>query len=134
MRIEFEIPDEKVSDLNQNGRAELTKHCKQWTEDIIDEATRIEASRNDGTNTEVTAAIISEAATYSKRFPFKSKSKSKWWIKLIQIIAFISSLLAGSLLDVDKFKNVSYVVWFIITLFIAVSTTVYLTFNSEKNG
>lgn len=132
MRIEFEIPDEKVTDLNQNGRSELTRHCKQWTEDIIDEATRIEASRNDGTNTEITAAIISEAATYSKRYPFKSKSN--WLTKIIQLVAFISSLIAGSLLDVEKFKEVSHVVWFIITLFIAVASTVYLTFNSDKNG
>lgn len=132
MRIEFDIPDEKVSDLNPNGRTELTRHCKQWTEDIIDEATRIEASRNDGTNTEITAAIISEAATYSKRFPIKAKKK--WWVKVIQILAFISSLIAGSLLDVEKFKETSHVIWFIVTLFVAVATTVYLTFNSEQNG
>lgn len=132
MRIEFDIPDEKVTDLNPNGRSELTRHCKQWTEDIIDEATRIEASRNDGTNTEITAAIISEAATYSKRFPIKIKKK--WWVKVIQIVAFISSLIAGSLLDVEKFKEISHVIWFIVTLFVAVATTVYLTFNSEQNG
>ena len=132
MRIEFDIPDEKVTDLNPNGRSELTRHCKQWTEDIIDEATRIEASRNDGTNTEITAAIISEAATYSKRFPIKSKKK--WWVKVIQIVAFISSLIAGSLLDVEKFKETSHVIWFIVTLFVSVATTVYLTFNSEQNG
>ncbi|WP_337085501.1 hypothetical protein [Elizabethkingia anophelis] len=132
MKIEFEIPDEKVSDLNPNGKSELTRHCKQWTEDIIDEATRIEASRNDGANTEITAAIISEAATYSKRFPIKSKKK--WWMKLIQIAAFISSLIAGSLLDVEKFKETSHVIWFIVTLFVAVATNVYLTFNSEQNA
>lgn len=132
MRIEFEIPDEKVSDLNPNGRTELTRHCKQWTEDIIDEATRIEASRNDGTSTEITAAIINEAATYSKRFPLKRKKN--WWIKLIQVTAFITSLIAGSLLDVEKFKETSHVIWFIVTLFIAVATTVYLTFNAEQNG
>ena len=132
MRIEFDIPEEKVHDLNPNGRTELTRHCKQWTEDIIDEATRIEASRNDGTNIEITAAIISEAATYSKRFPFARKKK--WWLKLIQLLAFISSLVAGSLLDIEKFKETNHVIWFIITLFIAVATTVYLTFNSEQNG
>lgn len=131
MRIEFDIPDEKVSDLNPNGQAELTQHCKQWTEDIIDEATRIEASRNDGTNTEITAAIISEAYSYSKRFPIKTKKN--WWVKVIQILAFISSLIAGSLLDVEKFKETSHVIWFIVTLFVAVATTVYLTFNSEQN-
>jgi len=132
MRIEFDIPDEKVSDLNSNGMFELTRHCKQWTEDIIDEATRIEASRNDGANTEITAAIISEAATYSKRFPIKTKKK--WWLKIIQIAAFISSLIAGSLLDVEKFKETNHVIWFIVTLFVAVATTVYLTFNSDQNG
>jgi hypothetical protein len=132
MKVEFEIPDEKVSALNPNGKTELSRHCKQWTEEIIDEATRIEASRNDGTNTEITAAIISEAASYSKRFPLKHKKK--WWIKVIQIIAFIASLVAGSLLDVEKFKETSHVIWFIVTLFVAVATTVYLTFNSEQNG
>lgn len=132
MRIEFDIPDEKVQDLNPNGRTELSRHCKQWTEDIIDEATRIEASRNDGTNNEITAAIISEATTYSKRFPHKSKKK--WWVKAIQLVAFMSTLITGSLLDTEKFKETSHVVWFIITLFIAVATTVYLTFNSEQNG
>ena len=131
MKIEFDIPDEKVSDLNPNGSTELTRHCKQWTEDIIDEATRIEASKNDGTNTEITAAIISEAVTYSKRFPIKTKKK--WWVKLIQIIAFISSLVAGSLLDVEKFKETSHVIWFIVTISVAVATTVYLTFNPEQN-
>lgn len=132
MKIEFDIPDEKVKDLNINGRSELTRHCKEWTEDIIDEATRIEASRNDGTSTEITAAIISEATTYSKRFSLKKKKK--WWIKVIQVTAFVSSLLAGSLLDIEKFKETSHVIWFIATLFIAVATTVYLTFNSEQNG
>lgn len=58
----------------------------------------------------------------------------KWWVKAIQVIAFVSSLIAGSLLDIEKFKETSNVIWFIVTLFIAVATTVYLTFNSEQNG
>lgn len=131
MKVEFDIPEEKVHDLNVNGRSELMRHCKQWTEEIIDEATRIEASRNDGTNSEITAAIINEATTYSKRFPVRQKKK--WSVKIIQVVAFISSLIAGSLLDVDKFKEPGHVVWFIVTLFIALSTTIYLTFNSGQN-
>lgn len=132
MKVEFDIPDEKIQYLNLNGRTELTRHCKHWSEEIIDEATRIEASRNQGTNIEITAAIISEATMYSKRFPLKTKKGIS--VKIIQLIAFIFSMIAGSLLDTDKFKNTTHVIWFIITLFIAVSTTVYLTFNSEQNG
>lgn len=132
MKIEFDIPDEKVQDLNANGKAELTRHCKKWTEDIIDESTRIEADRNQNTNTEITAAIISEAASSSKRYPIRKKSSVL--NKIIQCVAFVSTLIAGSLLDTEKFKETSHVVWFIITLFVAVGTTVYLTFNSENNG
>lgn len=132
MRIEFDIPDEKVQDLNANGRTELTRHCKKWTEDIIDEASRIEASRNQSTDTEITASIISEAATYSKRYPPKQKRGILY--KIIQCVAFVSTLIAGSMLDTDKFKETNHVIWFIVTLFIAVGTTVYLTFNSEQNG
>lgn len=133
MNIQFDIPDEKVQNLSQNGRTELIRHSKDLTEDIIDEAARIEASRrNPNTNTEITAAIVNEAAVYSKRFP--PKPKKGFITKIIQLFAFVSSLITGSLLDTDKFTQISHVVWFIISLFIAIGTTVYLTFNSDNNG
>lgn len=133
MRIEFDIPDEKVQNLSQNGKAELTRHSKLLTEEIVDEASRIEASRrNPNTNTEVTAAIVNEAAIYSRRFP--PKPKRSVVTKIIQLAAFISSLVAGSMLDTDKFKETDHVIWFIVALFIAIGTTVYLTFNNENNG
>lgn len=133
MRIEFDIPDEKVQNLSQNGKTELTRHSKLLTEEIVDEASRIEASRrNPNTNTEVTAAIVNEAAVYSRRFP--PKPKKSVLTKIIQLSAFISSLVAGSMLDTDKFKETNHVVWFIVALFVAIGSTVYLTFNNENNG
>ena len=133
MRIEFEIPDEKAQGLHDPGKNELTKHCKKWTEDILDEASRIEADRNETDNIEITAALINEAAFFSKRFP--AKKKKKWWVKLIQVVSSISSLVTGSMLNFDKAKvDTSHFVWLLIFFFIAAGTMIYLTFNSEQNG
>ena len=132
MKIEFDIADEKVQHINPKGRSELTRHCKVRIEDILDEATRIEASRNDGASPEITAAIIIEAANYSKRFPIRKKKK--WYVQVIQIVAFIASVVTGGLFDIDKFNETSRVIWLLVIFCIAIGSTVYLTFISEQNG
>lgn len=133
MKIEFDIPVEKTQGLRDPGKNELTKHCKKWIEDILDEASRIEADRNQTSDIEITAALINEAAFVSKRFPIKKKKK--WWVKIIQVISSISFLVAGSMLNFDKAKvDTSHFVWLLIFCFVAAGTMVYLTFNSEQNG
>lgn len=132
MKIEFDIPDEKVQGLHAPGKTELLKRCKKWTGDILDEASRIEASRNDTDVPDITAAIINEATVHERRFPLKRKGK--WWVKLIQIGSFISTLITGSLFDTEKFKETGHVIWFLVFFFLAIASTVYLTFNSEQNG
>jgi len=133
MNIEFEIQEEKVQNLSVIARSELENLSQKYAEDILDEASRIEASRrNPGADSEITASIIKEADIFKKRFPI-NRSKP-WWAKIIQVIGFIATLITGSLLDTEKFKETNHVIWFIIMLFVAVSATVYLTFNNENNG
>jgi len=133
MDIKFEIQEEKVQNLSSNARSELESLSKKYAEDILDEASRIEASRrNQGAKSEITATIIKEADIFQKRFSIR-KNKP-WWIKIIQIVGFVATLITGSLLDTDKFKETNHVIWFIVMLFISVATTVYLTFNNENNG
>ena len=132
MRIEFDIPDEKVQNFSQDAKTELRGQSTRIAIAIIDEAGRIEASRRlPETNSEVTQSNVREAATQPKMIVAKKKS---WKSKIIQIVAFASSLVAGSLLDTEKFKDTNHVVWFIIMSFIAVGTFVYLTFNQDNNG
>lgn len=132
MKFEFDVPEEKVNGLHNPGKNELLKRCKKWTEDILDEAARIESSRNETTVQDITAAIINEAISYERRFPYKRKGNL--WIKFIQVISFISTLFTGSLLDIEKFKETNHFIWFAIFFFISIASTVYLIFNSEKNG
>lgn len=132
MKIEFDITDEKVQNFSRDAKSELTKHSTRIAEEIVDEAGRIEASRRlPETNSEVTQSNVKEAATQPRMIVARKKS---WKSKIIQIIAFGSSLVAGSLLDTEKFKETNHVIWFIIMSFLAVGTFVYLTFNQDNNG
>lgn len=132
MRIEFDITDEKIQNFSQEAKAELIRQSTRVAEEIVDESGRIEASRRlPETNSEVTQSNVKEAATQPRMIVARKKS---WKSKIIQIIAFGSSLVAGSLLDTEKFKETNHVIWFIIMSFVAVGTFVYLTFNQDNNG
>ena len=122
----------KLSTLVQELKMNLYINPNALWGDIVDEASRIEASRRIyDTNSEVTQSNVKEAANQPRMMVIKKKT---WWTKAIQIVSFISSLIMGGLLDTDKFKDISHVIWFIIMTFIAIGTTIYLTFNQDNNG
>ncbi|MDV7187966.1 hypothetical protein R3X25_11795 [Lutibacter sp. TH_r2] len=132
MNIEFEIPDEKVQNFSTDAKTELKNQSCRIAEEIVDEASRIEASRRvPESNSEVTQSNVKEAASQPRMVVAKKKS---WLSKIIQIVAFVSTLVAGSLLDTTKFTETNHVIWFIVMSFIAIGTTVYLTFNQDNNG
>ena len=132
MRIEFDIPDEKVQNFSLDAKAELTRQANRIANEIVDEASRVEASRRlPETNSEVTQSNVKEVATQPRMILTKKKTIKS---KIIQVVAFGSTLVAGSLLDTSKFTETNHVVWFIVMSFLAIGTTVYLTFNQENNG
>jgi hypothetical protein len=132
MKVEFEIPNEKVQNFSSDAKAELTRQSNRIAVEIVDEASRIEAGRRvPETNSEVTQSNVKEAATQPRMVLTRKKS---WLSKIIQIVAFFSTLIAGSLLDTTKFTETNHVIWFIVMSFLAIGTTVYLTFNQENNG
>jgi DhnA family fructose-bisphosphate aldolase class Ia len=132
MRIEFDIPDEKVQNFSLDAKAELTRQANRIANEIVDEASRVEASRRlPETNSEVTQSNVKEVATQPRMVLAKKNTVKS---KIIQVVAFGSTLVAGSLLDTSKFTETNHVIWFIVMSFLAIGTTVYLTFNQENNG
>jgi DhnA family fructose-bisphosphate aldolase class Ia len=132
MRIEFDIPDEKVQNFSLDAKAELTRQANRIANEIVDEASRVEASRRlPETNSEVTQSNVKEVATQPRMVLTKKNTVKS---KIIQLVAFGSTLVAGSLLDTSKFTETNHVIWFIVMSFLAIGTTVYLTFNQENNG
>ncbi|MDM8253925.1 hypothetical protein [Phocaeicola barnesiae] len=129
MNINFDIPDNKINNFSASAKRELTKQSCRITKEIIDEASRIEASRRlSDASSEVTQSNVKEAATHP-RMVFSRKKV--WPIKIVQVVAFVSSLIAGGLFDTKEFSNTTIVIWFVIVLFIAIATNVYLIFNQE---
>jgi len=132
MKIEFEIPVEKVQNFSQDAKNELIKQSTRIAEEIADEAERIEASRrHPETKSEVTQSNVKEAASLPRMIVTRKKS---WKSKIIQILSFCSTSVAGGLIDPEKFKDINHVIWFIVTSALAIGTFVYLTFNHENNG
>jgi 2-keto-4-pentenoate hydratase len=132
MKLEIDIPDEKVQNFSQDAKTELKEQSNRIAIEISDEASRIEEGRRlPETNSEITQSNVREAATQPRMIVARKKSLVS---KIIQVLAFISTLIAGNLLDTSKFTETNHVIWFIIVLFVAIGTTVYLTFNQDKNG
>lgn len=132
MKIGTDISDDKLQNLSPTANTELEKVSKHYLEEVLDEASRIEESRRTSNSSpEITAAIINEAVAYAKNYGIrKRKPKRLIWA---QVIAFISTSIAWGIFDVEKFKDLLYVIGFILIFGISVGSTVYLIFNDSNN-
>lgn len=127
MRVEFDISEDKVQYFSDDAKTELTKQSEKIINEIVNEASRVEASRRlPDSSSEITQSNVKEAATL-RNFLFEKKPSG--WNKVIQAIAFISTLVTGFLLDLSAFTDYSHVVWFIVMLFIAIAANIYLIFK-----
>lgn len=132
MKLEIEISDGKLQNLSPTAKTEISKVSKAYIEEVLDEASRIEESRRTSTSdAEVTAAIINDAVVFAKSYGIRKRKPKKQIF--MQVLAFVSSTLAGGLFDTDKFKDTGYVVLFLIIFLVAVVTAVYLILNDNNN-
>lgn len=75
MRIAIEISDDKIINFSSSAKSELKTHIHRLAEEIVDEASRIEASRRiSDTSSEVTQSNVKEAAT-QPRMTFTKKKR-----------------------------------------------------------
>ncbi len=127
MKLEIDIPDEKVQHFSQDAITELKGQSIRIALEITDEASRIEEGRRlPSAHSEITQSIVKEAAAQPR---MTISRKKDYRIKIIQAVAFISTLISGLLLDTSKFTETNHVIWFIVVLFVAISTTIYSIFN-----
>lgn len=132
MKLEIDIPDEKVQNFSKEAKAELIEQSNRIAKEIANEACLIEEGRRQpSTHSEITQSDVRVAA----KQPRMIVSRRRVIIhKIVQAVSFISTLIAGNLLDTSKFTETNHVIWFIVILFVAIGTTIYLTFNQENNG
>lgn len=132
MKLEIDIDDAKLLNLSTNANDQLVSISKKYVEDILDEASRIEATRNStGSNPEITATIIKDAVDFSNKF--KKGKKKKFIHGLLQLVSFILSTFTGALFQVDKFNIPSNFYWFMIVFLGAVLLNVAVYFSEYLN-
>lgn len=132
MKIEIEISDDKMQNLSLTAKTELTKVAKKYSEDVLDEASRIEESRRTtNPNPEITAAIINDAVVFAKNYGIRKRKPKK--VIFMQVLAFLSSTLTGGLFDTEKFKDTWFVILFLVVFLLSIVATVYLILNDNNN-
>lgn len=132
MKLETDIPDDKLQNLSPTAKSELVKLSKVYIEEVLDEASRIEESRRtSNSNPEITAAIISDAAAFAKSHGIRKRKPKKQIF--MQVVAFVSATITGGLFDTSKFQSIIYVVVFLVVFAISVVATLYLILNDGNN-
>lgn len=131
MKLEVDIPDEKTENLSTTAESRLKTIVQDYSCNILDEASRIESTRNSGNEPEITATIIDDAVEYTKRFPTrKRKSKGKVWV---MIVAFISTVFTGGLFKTEKFNEPEYLFPFLVVFLVSVISNISIFLNDNSN-
>ena len=132
MKIEIDISDDKMLNLSQTAKVEIIKVAKKYSEDVLDEASRIEESRRTtNPNPEITAAIINDAVVFAKNYGIRKRKPKK--VIFMQVLAFLSSTLTGGLFDTEKFKDTWFVILFLAVFLLSIVATVFLILNDNNN-
>lgn len=132
MKIEIEIADSKLENLSDSANDQLKAISKKHIEDILDEAGRLEASRNgSGNNPEITAAIINDAVEFTKKYRFSKRKPGRKII--LQILAFITTVLTGGLFQPKEFTDKWFLIAFLVVFLIAIILNLIVYLNDSRN-
>ncbi|TSA26424.1 MAG: hypothetical protein D4R67_07765 [Bacteroidetes bacterium] len=132
MIIEIDISDLKLNNLSNSANTKLKEVSEKYIEDVLDEAARLEASRNNsGNNPEITAAIVLDAVEFTKKFRFSKKKSTKKVI--FQLLAFISTVCTGGLFKPVEFAKVWYAIIFLVVFLLAILFNLIIYLYDTRN-
>jgi hypothetical protein len=128
MPLQINIPDEDTKYMNAPALAELEISIGKFSEELLNEASRLEAAGNTtGRTPEITSSMMKDATILVRR-GYK-KPKKVWWLISAQVVSTITTFITGLLTDLDKLKEPNAMVIFIIFLSIAITSTVFVLFK-----
>lgn len=128
MPIKIEIPDNEVTYLNQPAKDELKTSVREYIDELLDEATRLEAANNtSGGNPQIISSMISDAELLLRR-GYKKPKKSAW-IKIIQILSSVSAAVFGVMFDYEKVQEPTFIVLLLLVFAVALGTTIFVVMS-----
>lgn len=133
MSLRIELSDQDLEYLSEDAKEELKRSTVSYAVEIMREAARIETSLRNGENDrpEITRNIIKEAVKFNKNLYRRTAGSRK--AKGLQILSALSALITGVLFDFDEIKtNTTLLVFFLLSLCVAVATTVLVYTGSDE--
>ena len=122
MPLTIIIPDINLQGFNDQAKNELKKNIEGFSDDLIAESNRIEASHNTTSNgPEITSSIVADAQVIIRHKI--SKPKKDIGRVVLKVAASVSSLAAGIMYQKEKMQETAYLVGYIIVIAIAIVLT-----------
>lgn len=130
--MKVEIPEDKLKNLSKKAQKELESSTKEFAEEVIKEADRLEVSRRSRGNTEqeITKDLIKKSVEYKKDPDIMNKNSSKG-ITIKKTIAFASALTTGALFDIQLLQESTIAIF---ALFISFTIALMSTYISNEEG
>jgi hypothetical protein len=98
MALQVEIPDEAVKYLNEPARDELAACLKEHAEELLREASRLEANlRTTARGPEITSSMVRDASIQVNRHYINPRRPK--WIAVVKVLAAVTSLVTGILIE-----------------------------------
>jgi hypothetical protein len=126
--MEFEIPDADLTGFNEQARARLRTVAVTFTEQLVEEANRIEAGRNSAQgDPEITSSMVHDAELSIRRG--LGNPKKSWGTKILRIAGAVLSLLVGIIYNATKLQGPGYMFLFIAVVTAAIICVTISTLN-----
>jgi len=98
MPIQIDVSDDNIKHFNDPAKQELRKVSAEYAQEVIREASRLEANiRTTQGNPEITSSHVKDASTViSRRYITPRK---RWWFYIVKVLAIIGTLVTGFAFD-----------------------------------
>lgn len=123
MAFEIKIPDDTATHLNALAVGEFRAAIEQYAGDLFREAGRLEATAKSTKGVpEVTSTMVKDADILLRRG--YARQPKKPLLVLSQLVATVGGFVTGLLADMDKLKDATTLVVFVILLTLTITATV----------
>ena len=123
MALDLKVPDDAGTHLKDRAAAEYQDAVERYAGDLLKEASRLEAAnKSTGGAPEITSTMVKDADILLRR-GYARPSKKPLLIGA-QLVATVGGFITGLLADMDKLRDATTLVVFVVFLAITIAAAV----------
>jgi len=129
--MQIEIDKNKTSGFNAQAIAKLEKSVDEYVDDLISEASRIEAASRSSHSgpPEVTSSMVENARVLLRTGLGRPRKGVR--LKLLRVGATVAGLIAGLLYDSEDLQDGTHMAAFIVVVSLAILLTTLSVFKED---